>query len=171
MINGKIETALNLQIKKEEFSSRLYLSMAVWCEVSGYPGAARFLYQHAEEERLHMLKIVRFVNERGGKAELYAMEEPASEFSSLLDVFTQVLSHEEFITQSINELYGLTVEEKDYATGTFLQWFINEQMEEENLMRTILDKIKLVGDDKAGMFHIDKELEDMSTGTFSNGTA
>ncbi len=162
MIHAKVETAVNLQIKKEEFSSRLYLSMAIWCEVNGYPGAAGFLYQHADEERIHMMKMVHYVNNRGGKAALYAIEEPDSEFTSLLDVFTHVLNHEEYITASINELYGLTVEEKEYSTGNFLQWFITEQIEEESLMRTILDKIRLVGDDKAGMFHIDKELNEMT---------
>ncbi len=101
-MHTKVETAINLQIKKEEFSARLYLAMAIWCEVNGYPGAASFLFQHADEERIHMMKMVHYVNNRGGKAELYAFEEPESEFTSLLDVFTQVLNHEEYITASIN---------------------------------------------------------------------
>jgi len=162
MLNPKIETALNNQITKEEFSSRLYLSMAIWCEVNGYPGAADFLYKHSDEERMHLMKMIHYVNNRRGFAHLFAIEEPQSEYASLLDVFTQVLKHEESITEYINDIYGLTVEERDYSTGNFLQWFITEQIEEESLISTILNKIKLVGNDKAGMFHIDKELSEMS---------
>ncbi len=162
MINKNVEKKLNEQAQKEEFSARLYLAMAIWCEVNGYPGAAAFLYDHTDEERMHQMKIIHYINERGGKAVLYKLEASKAEFHSLEDVFTQVLTHEEFITNAINELYGLTVAEKDYTTGNFLQWYITEQVEEESTMRTILDKIKLVGKDKAGMFHIDKELEAMA---------
>jgi ferritin len=162
MINKNVETTLNGQAQKEEFSARLYLAMAIWCEVNGYPGAAIFLYNHTNEERMHQMKIIHYINERGGKAALYKLEAPKAEFNTLEDIFTQVLAHEEFVTKSINELYGQTVKEKDYTTGNFLQWYITEQVEEESTMRTILDKIKLVGKDKAGMFHIDKELEAMA---------
>lgn len=165
MINKNIESVLNKQIQKEEFSSRLYLSMAMWSERNGFPGAATFLYQHAEEERLHQLKIIHYVNDRGGKALLLDQEQPASEFSSLLEVFEKISDHEEYITKSINEIYGLAVEEKDYTTGNFLQWFISEQLEEEKLVGIILDKIKLVGNDKTGLFHIDNELATMGTTT------
>ena len=163
MINNNIESVLNKQIQKEEFSSRLYLSMAMWCEVNGFPGASAFLYRHAEEERLHQLKFIHYVNERGGKALLLDQEQPSSEFSTLQDIFEQVLDHEEYITGHINHIFGLAIEEKDYTTSNFLQWFISEQLEEENLMGIILDKIKLVGADKTGMFHIDKELATMAT--------
>jgi len=162
MLNKNVEKTLNEQARKEEFSARLYLAMAIWCEVNGYPGAATFLYNHTNEERMHQMRIIHYINERGGKAVLYELDAPKANFNTLEDVFTQVLAHEEFVTKSINELYGLTVAEKDYTTGNFLQWYITEQLEEENTMRTILDKIKLVGKDKAGMFHIDKELETMA---------
>ncbi|MBN2615743.1 MAG: ferritin [Bacteroidales bacterium] len=162
MMNPKIEAAINKQIQKEEFSSRLYLAMAIWCEVNGYPGASNFLYKHTEEERMHQMKFVHYVNERGGKAQLFDQEQPAAEFNSLQELFEQVLDHEEYITASINKLYELTFDEKDFTTGNFLQWFITEQLEEESLMRNILDKIRLVGADKAGMFHIDKDLETMA---------
>ena len=162
MLNKRIETAINEQIKKEEFSSRLYLSMAIWCEVNGFPGAAAFLYRQSDEERMHQLKLVHYVNDRSGQAALMALEQPQAEYKSLQDVFKQVMDHEQYITASINELYGITLEEKDYTTGNFLQWYINEQIEEESTMSTILDKISLVGADKAGMFHIDKELETMT---------
>jgi len=162
MINLKVQSALNDQIKKEEYSSRLYLSMAIWCQQKGYPGAAKFLYSHADEERMHMLKLVHYINDRGGNALLASIDQPDSEFSSLLDVFEKVMVHEKYITESINSLYEVAVHEKDYTTMNFLQWYITEQLEEENLFNTILDKIKLVGTDKAGMFHIDKELEGMT---------
>jgi ferritin len=163
-MNPKVEAALNEQILKEEYSARLYLSMAIWAEVKGYPGAAAFLYEHADEERMHMMKIVRYVNDRGGKALLSDVQAPPSDFDSLLDVFTQIMEHEVYITDSINQLYGITMEEKDYTTGNFLQWYITEQVEEESLFNTVLDKIKLVGTDHSGLFHIDKELESMSGG-------
>ncbi len=164
-MNSKVETTLNEQIQKEEYSSRLYLAMAIWCEVNGFPGASSFLYEHADEERMHMLKLVHFVNDRGGKTQLMNVEVPPQEYDSVLDIFTQIKEHEMFITESINNLYGVTVDEKDYTTGNFLQWYITEQVEEESLFNTILDKIKLVGRDKAGMFHIDKELEGMTGGS------
>ena len=164
-MNPKVETALNDQIQKEEYSSRLYLAMAIWCEVNGFPGASAFLYEHADEERMHMMKLVRFVNDRGGKTQLKEVEVPPQQYKSVLDIFTQIKEHEEYITSSINNLYGVTVDERDYTTGNFLQWYITEQIEEESLFNTILDKIQLVGADKAGMFHIDKELDGMTTGT------
>ena len=164
-MNTKVETALNQQIQKEEYSSRLYLAMAIWSEVNGYPGAAAFLFEHADEERMHMMKLIRFVNDRGGKTQLLDLENPPQDYESVLDIFTQIREHEMYITESINNLYGVTVEEKDYTTGNFLQWYITEQIEEESLFNTILDKIKLVGADRAGMFHIDKDLDGMTTAT------
>ena len=164
-MNAKVETALNEQIQKEEYSSRLYLAMAIWSDANGYPGAATFLYEHAEEERMHMLKLIRFINDRGGKCQLKDVQVPPLEYDSVLDIFTQIKEHEEYITESINDLYHTTVDERDYTTGNFLQWYITEQIEEESLFNTILDKIKLVGSDKSGMFHIDKELDGMTTGT------
>ena len=162
MIKKTVESAINEQIKREEFSSRLYLSMAIWCESNGYPGAAAFLYRQADEERMHQLKLVHYVNDRGGKAALMALTSPESHFDNLSHVFKQVMEHEQYITASINDLYEVTLNEKDYTTGNFLQWYINEQIEEESTMATILDKINLVGTEKGGMFHLDKELGSMA---------
>ena len=161
-MNPKVEEALNKQIQKEEYSSRLYLAMAIWCEVNGYPGVADFLYGHSEEERMHMMKLVRFVNDRGGKTRLFNVEVPPLDYESVLDIFTQIRDHEMYITDSISKLYGLTASEHEYTTGNFLQWYINEQIEEESIFNTVLDKIRLAGADKAGMFHIDKELGGMA---------
>ena len=162
MISKKVEKAINDQIKKEEYSSRLYLAMASWCQANGYPGAAAFLYKHSDEERMHQLKFVHFLNDRKGYAVLEPIEKPPFKFKSLLDMFKDILKHEEYITASINDLYHLSVTEKDYTTANFLQWFITEQVEEENLVNGILDKMNLVGADKAGLFHIDKELGSMA---------
>lgn len=159
MISKKVEDAINNQIKNEEHSSRLYMAMASWCETKGYRGAADFLYKQSDEERMHMLKFIKFLNDRGGYSQLKALELPTAKYSSLLEVFQNVLKHEEFITASINNIYAITMDEKDYTTGNFLQWYINEQIEEESTAHSILDKMNLVGDDKAGLFHIDKELE------------
>lgn len=159
MISKKVEDAINNQIKNEEHSSRLYMVMASWCETKGYRGAADFLYKQSDEERMHMLKFIKFLNDRGGYSQLKALELPTAKYSSLLEVFQSVLKHEEFITASINNIYAITMDEKDYTTGNFLQWYINEQIEEESTAHSILDKMNLVGDDKAGLFHIDKELE------------
>jgi len=163
MLSEKIQKAINTQIKEEEHSSRLYLSMASWCEVNGYPGAAVFLYQHSDEERMHQMKLFKFLNDRGGHAIAAALEEPASEFDSLQDVFEKVFEHEKFITGCINDLVGLSMKENDFTTANFLQWYVTEQIEEESMMSTILDKFRLAEGIKGGMFHMDKELEGMAT--------
>jgi ferritin len=162
MVSEKIEKALNDQIAKEEFSSRIYLAMASWCEKEGYQGAAQFLYTHSDEERMHQLKIVHYLNDRNGYAQLQPMEAPEIKSKTLLELFEDVLEHEKYITRSINDIYHLCLEEKDYTTGNFLHWFIEEQIEEESLVNGILDKMKLAGDAKAGLFHIDKELESLA---------
>jgi ferritin len=158
MISKKIEKAINEQIKKEEYSSRLYMAMASWCEKNGFPGAAEFLYDHSDEERMHQLKFVHFLNDRGGYAVLQDIEEPPSKYDSLHSMFKEILKHEQYITASINDIYDLCMKEKDYTTGNFLHWFIEEQIEEESLVNTVLDKMELAGGEKMGLFHIDKEL-------------
>lgn len=158
MISKKVEKAINEQIKKEEYSSRLYLAMASWCQKEGYPGASAFLYKHSDEERMHQLKFVHFLNDRGGYSVLQDIEQPPFKYENLLKLFQEVLKHEQFITASINDIYHICMTEKDYTTANFLQWFITEQIEEENLVNGILDQMSLAGSDKSGLFHIDKEL-------------
>lgn len=162
MITKVVETAINKQIAREEQSSRIYLSMASWCQSNGYQGAADFLYAQTDEERVHELKFIHYLNDRGGFAVLEALKQPGFKFKSIHDIFEQVLHHEESITASINDLYAITVEDKDFSTGNFLQWFINEQIEEESTARQVLDKLKLAGEEKGGLFHIDKELAVMA---------
>jgi ferritin len=162
MITKIVEKAINEQIKREEHSSRIYLSMASWAERNGFPGAANWLYVQTEEERIHMLKLVHYLNDRGGAAVIPALDAPEAKFKSLLDVFQQVLKHEEYISESINNLFAVCTKEKDFTTANYLQWYINEQIEEESTVRTILDQIKLAGTDKGGLFMMDKEFAAMA---------
>ena len=131
MLKKKIEDICNRQIEREGYSSNLYLAMAVWAETNGLSGVASWMYAQAEEEKLHMLKFIKYVNERGGKAVIPAFKQPGAEYKSVEDVFKEVLKHEEFVTASINEIVSLTLEEKDFNTHNFLQWFVMEQVEEE----------------------------------------
>jgi ferritin len=162
MISQKLEKTIIEQIKAEEESSRLYLSMASWCEANGYAGAAAFMFEHATEERDHALKLLHYLNDRDGHAKLMALEEPETEWPSLQAVFEQVLEHEIMVTSLINNLVEITFTEKDFNTYNFLQWYVMEQIEEESLARGILDKFKLIEGEKGGLFHMDKELGEMA---------
>ena len=162
MIAKIIEKAIIEQIKREEHSSRIYLAMASWCQVNRFPGAANWLYAQVDEERLHQLKFIIYVNNKDGHALISDLEKPPLKYKSLLDVYENVLKHEQYISQSINELYALSVQQKDYTTGNFLQWYITEQIEEENTARSILDKITMVGTDKVGLYQVDNELNTMA---------
>ena len=158
MVTKIVEKAINEQILKEEDSSRIYIAMASWWGVNGYQGAAAWLYTQADEERMHELKLIHYLDDRGGAARLSDLEKPANKFKSLLDVFQQVLKHEEFISASINDVYAISIKQNDFSTSNFLQWYITEQTEEESTVRGILDQISLAGEDKGGLFMMDKEL-------------
>ncbi|KAB1159662.1 ferritin [Tenacibaculum aiptasiae] len=159
MLSKKIEKALNEQIKIEAESSQVYLSMACWAEIQGFEGVAQFMYAHSDEERMHMLKLVKFVNERGGHAHVSELAAPPTEFGSFKDMFQTLFDHEVMVSKSINDLVHITLEERDYATHNFLQWYVSEQIEEEALARTILDKINLIGDDKGGLYLFDNDVK------------
>jgi ferritin len=161
MLNKKVEDICNRQIEREGYSSNLYLSMASWAETNGYSGVAAWLYTQADEEKIHFLKFIKYVNERGGKAVIPAFKKPEGDFKSVEEVFREVLKHEEFVTASINEIVALTLEEKDYNTHNFLQWFVFEQVEEEASARTILDKIRLVGNNN--MYQFDRDILSLRT--------
>lgn len=162
MLSKSIEKKLNEQVKKEGVSSNLYLAMASWAETNGLNGTSVFLYTHSEEERQHMLKLISFINERGGKAIIPSYEKPPSNFKSLSYIFESVLEHEISVTKSINSVVDLCLKEKDYTTHNFMQWYVSEQIEEEALARTILDKLKLIGNDKGGLYLFDRDLEGMT---------
>ncbi|MEJ6505724.1 MAG: ferritin [Crocinitomicaceae bacterium] len=159
MMNKRVEAALNDQIKKEASSSQFYLAMASWAESNGLNGTASFMYTHSDEERFHMLKLVKFVNERGGRAEIPQLEQPPQEYKNLKNVFESLLAHEIGVTESINNLVDICLQEKDYTTHNFVQWYVSEQLEEEALARTILDKLNLIGSDSGGMYMFDRDME------------
>ena len=137
--------------------------MASWAEAQGLSGTSSFLYKHSDEERLHMLKLVKFINERGGIAVIPALIKPPTTFKSLTNVFESLLEHELNVTESINNIVGLCLEQKDFTTHNFMQWYVAEQLEEEALARTILDKLNMIGEDKGGLYLFDRDLNDIDT--------
>lgn len=158
-MNKRIEAALNEQIQKESSSSQFYLAMASWAEINGMNGIAGFMYQHSDEERFHMLKLIKFVNERGGKAVIPAVEQPPLTFESVERIFELLLEHEILVTASVNNVVDVCLQEKDYSTHNFMQWYVSEQLEEEALARKVLDKLRLIGGDKGGLYLFDRDLE------------
>lgn len=162
MLSPTVSKALNKQIEVEGFSSQYYLSMASWAETQGLNGVSAFLYHHADEERMHMLKLIKFVNERGGHGLVSALKQPPVTYKSVKAVFEEILKHEMKVTEEINHLVDSTLKEKDYSTHNFLQWYVSEQIEEEALARQIVDKLKLIGNDKGGLYFFDRDLEVMA---------
>ncbi len=162
MVSKKVEQSLNEQIALEASSSQYYLAMASWAETQGLEGIATFLYTHSDEERQHMLKLIKYVNERGGKALIPSLKAQPQAFKSIQYVFEEVLRHEELVSTEINGLVEICLKEKDYTTHNFLQWYVSEQIEEEALARRILDKLKLIGGDKSGMYFFDRDLNGMT---------
>jgi ferritin len=159
MLSKEIEKALNAQITIEAESSQVYLSMASWAETQGFEGVAAFMYTHSDEERMHMLKLVKFINERGGHAKISKLNAPPVSFGSFKEMFQNLFDHEVMVSASINDLVHISLEQRDYATHNFLQWYVAEQIEEEALARTILDKINLIGDDKGGLYLFDNDVK------------
>ncbi|MEM6378557.1 MAG: ferritin [Bacteroidota bacterium] len=170
MLSKKLEKALNNQIKIEAESSQVYLSMASWAEVKGLEGIAGFMYGHSDEERMHMLKLIKYVNERGGHAQISQLKAPKTAFGSFQKMFEELYQHELFVSNSINDLVHVTLEEKDYATHNFLQWYVAEQIEEEALARTILDKINLIGNDKGGLYLFDRDVQQITVESAASDT-
>ena len=155
MLSKKVEDILNAQIEKEDYSSQLYLAMASWVENQGLGGVAEWFYAQVEEERMHMLKFVKYINERDGKAVIPGLDKPPIEFGDIVSLFDVVLKHEQFITNSINEIVAVCIEEKDFTTHNWIQWFVTEQIEEEASVKAIIDKLKLLGENNLYMFDRD----------------
>lgn len=158
MLSEKIINALNGQLNKELYSAYLYLSMSAHSTFIGLKGFANWFMVQYQEEMVHAMKIYTYINDQGAKVKLKSIEEPPSDFESPLDMFEKTLEHEKFITKSINELADLVLGEKDHATYMFLQWFINEQIEEESNDVDIINKLRLIGNDGNGLLMLDKEL-------------
>jgi len=152
------EKLLNDQIKLEAVSSAIYLSMASWSEIKGFEKSAAFLYEHSEEEKLHMMKIFRYVNEAGGHALYPEITGVPTDFKSLKSIFEQVLEHEILVTKSIHKLVDHCFSIKDFTTFNFLQWYVTEQREEETLARRILELFDIIGEEGIGLWTLDQEI-------------
>ncbi len=157
-ISPKMKKALNDQIALEAAASNSYLAMASWCEVTGYQGGADYFYAQSDEEKTHMLKIIHYLNDIGATATIPAVKAPASSFKSLEGIVKTALKNEQAVTKAIHKMVELSHKEKDHCTYAFLEWFVNEQVQEESKFETILQKFDLLGRDKLGINEVDKFL-------------
>jgi len=159
MIPKKVEEAINKQINAEIWSAYLYLSMSSYFASEGLNGFANWMRVQWQEERSHALKFFDYLTERGGKPVLKAIADVPEKWAGPLDAFQEVLRHEQHVTALINTLMDVAIEEKDHATKSMLQWFIDEQVEEEANAQEIIDNLKLVQGQGGGLFMIDRELK------------
>ena len=158
MISKKTEEALNQQVNAELYSAYLYLSMESYFKSENLNGFANWMRVQTQEEVAHATKIYDFINERGGRVTLKAIEGPQTEWDSALAVFKATYEHEQKVTGLINDLVDLAIKEKDHATNSFLQWFVNEQVEEESSADAIVQQLKMMENAPGGMFMLDREL-------------
>ncbi len=158
MFNKKIHNEMNDQIQRELESAYIYLSMAAYLDSSNLPGMAQWMKMQFQEEQAHALKFYDYVNDRGGRVTLQPIGQPPVEFQSPLDVFEKSLAHEQKITGHINDLYARASEERDYASQILLQWFVEEQVEEEKNVGDVVDTLKMIGDNTHALLMLDREL-------------
>ena len=163
MLNDKLQSALNDQIQQELYSAYIYLAMSAHCEENNLTGFATWLKMQTREEMEHAIRIYDHILERGGTVTLQAIEQPPSEFGSPLDIMEKSLAHERFITGRINDLYDLSVEVGDRPAQVMLQWFITEQMEEENTVEEIVERLKMFGQEGAALLMVDTQLGSRTT--------
>ncbi len=159
MLSKTLEKALNEQVAMEAAASYAYLAMGSWCEQQGMVGAAKFFFAQSHEERGHMLKIFHYINSVKGHALAPAIKQPTTKFKGIVEMVKEALKNEEAVTASVYQLSELAQNEKDYGTYNFLQYYVDEQREEEVLFNHILERIELIGTDGLGKYYIDKELE------------
>ncbi len=158
MLSKKLEEALNEQIKNENYSAYMYLAMAAQCEAANMKGFAHWLKAQAQEEFSHAMRIYDYVNERGGRVRLLAIDEPPFEYGTPLQMFEMVYEHEQKVTGLINALCDLARSENDYPTQTHLNWFVDEQVEEEASASEIVETLKMIGDKGHALVMLDREL-------------
>ena len=159
MLNKKLELELNKQVNAEFYSAYLYLSMSAFLASKNLSGFSNWMKVQFEEEQFHALKLYQYILDRGGKIELEKIEKPKTEWANIINVFEEVLAHEEKITSLINNLVDLAIQEKDHATVNMLQWFVEEQVEEEANASDLLGQLKLIQGKGSGLYMIDKELK------------
>jgi len=162
MFSKKMEKALNEQINYEFFSEYYYLSMSAWFNANDLPGMSAFMMRKSGEERVHAMRLFKFVQDRDGAVELLAIEKPKTSFSGHLEIFETALHHEQEVTRRIHKLFELAQSESDYATQIEIQWFITEQVEEEKQAKDIIRQVKLVGDNSTALFMLDEKLGSMA---------
>jgi len=167
MLSKNLEKALNDQINFEYYSAYTYLAMSAYAEDIDFPGAANFFQVQAQEELEHAKKIYDYVFQKGGRVELEAIEKPRVEYSNILEVFEEGLKHEQSVTKRIYSIADIAFEEKEHATMSFLRWFIDEQVEEEESFTSLVKKLKRASENTASLYMIDDEL---STRTFTPST-
>ena len=158
MISKKLQDAINFQINREIFSEYLYLSMAAYMESLGLSGFANFFKVQVQEERFHAMKFFDYMHERGGRVVLDKIEQPQIDFASPVEVFELSLKHEEYVTKLINDLMDLAIAENDHAAKSFLNWYVDEQVEEEDSFGNILNQLQLIDGKGQGMLMLDREL-------------
>ena len=158
MISDKMQKELNEQVNKEFYSAYLYLAMSAYCDSMGLPGFGHWMRMQYEEESLHVTKMYDYILNQGGKIHLKTIDEPPQDYGTPLEVFEMTLEHEKEVTGLIHRLMDLALEERDYATQTFLQWYVTEQVEEEANVNDILAPLRMVGNDKSGLMMIDQQL-------------
>ena len=158
MLSEKMQEAINGQLNAELYSSYLYLSMNAYFKSINLDGFANWMHYQAQEELTHAMKFYDFINQRGGRVNLLQIEAPPTQWNSPLAVFEATLEHEQKVTGLINELVELALTEHDHASNIFLQWFVSEQVEEEESVTGVLEQLKLMGEAKGGLFMIDREL-------------
>lgn len=163
MISKKMEKAFNNQINAELYSEYLYLAMSAYCETIDLPGFASWMLQQSIEERSHAMRFYNFVFDRDGSVVLDAIKKPQAEYKSILDMFENVLKHEQLVTKLIHELYELALKENDYAAQVELQWFIAEQVEEEKTAKDIIQQIKWIGDKSTALYMLDQKMGERPT--------
>ena len=168
MLKEKMLNAINEQINAEQYSALLYLSMSAWFSDKGLPGFANWMYIQYQEEMTHANKFFNYVNERSGKVIVKAIKQMPVEWDGIIEIFEATLAHEELVTSLIDNLVDIAVEVKDHATQSFLQWFVDEQVEEEANVKEILDTLRLVNGQGNGIFMLDRELRNR---TFVDTTA
>ncbi len=154
----KMEKAFNMQVNAELYSSYLYLSMESYFQSISLKGLAKWMRCQVQEEMFHGIKMYDYIHERGGRAQFEAIEKPVAEWKSPLAAFEHILSHEQKVTELINDLIDVALEVRDHAAKAFLDWFIIEQVEEEATVGEIVDRLKLIGEDSSGLFLLDSEL-------------
>ncbi|MFV0483545.1 MAG: ferritin [Bacteroidales bacterium] len=158
MLNKKMNDALNEQINAEFYAAYLYLAMSAYFHKKGMSGFANWMRVQYQEELSHCTKFFDYIAERGGEINLLPIEKVPSDFKSTIDIFEKTLKHEEYVTECINKLANLAIEVSDHATQSFLKWYIDEQVEEEASVQSIIDSLKLVNGEGQGLFMLDREL-------------